>query len=80
MQNIYITECFKVSYDATVASSLSIEQWDTAKKQGVFGHSPGEPGTEFCNYIISPEQTEIMLSLHDPQIQMDLLPYCEKYV
>lgn len=33
MQNIYITEWFKVLYDATVASSLSREQWDTAKKQ-----------------------------------------------
>ena len=33
MQNIYITEWFKVLYDATVASSLSKEQWDTAKKQ-----------------------------------------------
>lgn len=32
MQNIYITEWIKVMYDATVASSLSREQWDTAKK------------------------------------------------
>lgn len=32
MQNIYITEWIKVVYDATVASSLSREQWDTAKK------------------------------------------------
>ena len=46
MQNIYRTEWFKVLYDATVASSLSREQWDTAKQQEeYFGHSPGEPGT-----------------------------------
>lgn len=65
MQNIYITEWIKVVYDATVASSLSREQWDTAKKfkkvkeknkiktqqqEKVLGHSPGEPGMEFCNH------------------------------
>lgn len=33
MQNIYITEWIKVVYDATVASSLSREQRDTAKKK-----------------------------------------------
>lgn len=63
-----MTEWFKVLYDATVASSLSREQMGHCKEtRGVLGHSPGEPGTEFCNYSISPRQTETVFSLHDPK-------------
>lgn len=92
MQNIYITEWIKVVYDATVASSLSREQRDTAKKkkvkeknkiktqqqEKVLGHSPGEPGMEFCNHGKSPRQTEIVFSVHDPKFNWIYFPHCEK--
>lgn len=57
MQNIYITEWFKVPYAATVASSRSRERWDAAKEQEEHsGRPPGEPGTQFCNRALSPKQ------------------------
>lgn len=53
MQNIYITEWFKVSYDAAAASSLSRERWDTAKRQEEYSGTLQESqGREFS---VTPE-------------------------
>lgn len=49
--------------------------------RGVLGHSPGEPGTEFCNYGRSPRWTEICVRSSWPQIQMVFYsPIVKKYV
>lgn len=45
---------FKVSDDATVASSLSRQQWDTAKQQEEYSGTLQESqGQSFSNYGIS---------------------------
>lgn len=77
MQNIYITEWFKVLYDATVASSLSREQWDTAKQQeeylGTLQESQGRS-------LATPRRTETEFSLHDPKSEWINSPTAKKYV
>lgn len=47
--------------------------------RGGLGHSPGEPGTEFCNCGVSPRQT-IVFSLHDPKFKWIYSPIVKKYV
>lgn len=70
MQNIYITECFKVFRMVPQChSGFQLEQGAMRYCKGTrraLGHSPGEPGTELCNYGVSPWQTEIAFNLHDP--------------
>lgn len=50
----------------------------TQQQEKVLGHSPGEPGMEFCNHGKSPRQTEIVFSVHDPKFNWIYFPHCEK--
>lgn len=93
MQNIYITEWIKVVYDATVASSLSREQWDTAKKFKKVKEKKQNKNTTTRKSIWAlsrrardgvlqpryiPWQTEIVFSVHDPKFNWIYFPHCEK--
>lgn len=75
MQNIYITEWIKVLYDATVASSLSRERWDTAKKReeylGTLQESQGRSfvttvyprdGLTLCSVLMTPNSNVFFYS------------------
>lgn len=66
-------------------SGFQLEQRERARAmghckeiRGVLGHSPGEPGTKFCNYGISPRQTGIVFSLHDPKSKWIYSPIAKK--
>lgn len=79
MQNIYITEWFKVFLIRHSGFQLEQRAMGHCKEtRGVLGHSPGEPGTEFCNYGISPRQTEIVFRLHDPKSKRIYSPTAKK--
>lgn len=61
---------FKVSYAASVASSLSREQWDDAAKkpEEYSGTLQESRGRSFVTTLYPPKkQTEIMFSLNEPK-------------
>lgn len=67
MQNIYMTEWFKFCMTPRWLPAWAESNGTLQRNKRSIGHSPGEPGTEFCNYSISPRQTETVFGLHDPK-------------
>ena len=62
-------------------SSLSRQQWDTAKQQEEYSGTLQESqGRSFSNYGISLKQTETVFCLHDPKSEWINSPTAKKYV